>query len=86
MIVGKVLSSMGGCKMNENKISSEVTNDFSSSITQSWTEQALECYSIGCNCQKCSLKNGNYSFKCQMPKVIDILINMIGKPKVNTAY
>ena len=59
---------------------------FSSSITQSWTEQALECYSIGCNCKKCSLNNGNYSFKCQMPKVIDILINIIGKPKINTAY
>ncbi len=57
----------------------------SSSITQSWTEQALECYSIGCDCSKCSLRNGRYSFKCQMPKVIDILISIIGKPRINLA-
>lgn len=38
--------------------------DISSSITQSWTEQAIECYSIKCNCSQCSLKNGHYSFKC----------------------
>ncbi len=57
----------------------------SASITQSWTEQALECYAIGCDCRKCSLRNGQYSFKCQMPKVIDVLINLIGKPKINIA-
>lgn len=56
--------------------------DISSSITQSWTEQALECYSIKCDCSQCSLKNGQYSFKCQMPRVIDILINAIGRPQV----
>ena len=48
--------------------------EISGSITQSWTEQALDC-------SKCSLKNGNYSFKCQMPKVIDILINVAGRPQ-----
>ena len=56
--------------------------DISESITQSWTEQALECYSVKCDCSKCSLGNGSYSFKCQMPKVIDILINGIGEPKL----
>ena len=56
--------------------------DISSSITQSWTEQAIECYSIKCNCSQCSLKNGHYSFKCQMPKDINILINAIGHPQV----
>lgn len=74
---------------DENKIldffSVEEENDISSSITQSWTEQALECYSIGCNCKMCSLKNGNYSFKCQMPRVIDILIKTIGEPNNNAA-
>lgn len=59
--------------------------EISSSITQSWTEQALECYSIGCNCKKCSLAHGNYSFVCQMPKVIEILIRMTGKPRNNLA-
>lgn len=55
--------------------------ELSDSVTQNWTEQALECYSINCDCKKCSLRNGGYSFKCQMPKVIDILINASGVPK-----
>ncbi len=68
-----------------NNYSQNIEGDISSSITQSWTEQALECYSIGCDCKKCSLSNGNYSFKCQMPRVIDILINMVGRPRINMA-
>ena len=60
-------------------------NELAAAITQSWNEQALECYAIGCDCQKCSLRNGQYSFKCQMPKVIDMLINIVGKPKINIA-
>ncbi|HIS36993.1 TPA: hypothetical protein IAC10_10265 [Candidatus Scatousia excrementigallinarum] len=63
----------------------ETNGEISNSITKSWTEQALECYSIGCDCSKCSLKNGNYSFVCQMPKVIDILIGAIGKPRMDMA-
>ena len=55
--------------------------EFSDSITQSWTEQALECYSIKCDCSKCSLKNGHYSFICQMPKVIDALLQTVGEPE-----
>lgn len=54
--------------------------EISESITQNWTEQALECYSIHCDCKKCSLAKGNYSFVCQMPRVIDALIQMTGKP------
>lgn len=54
--------------------------DLSGSITENWTEQALECYSIKCDCSKCSLRNGGYSFKCQMPRVIDILVNVAGIP------
>ncbi len=59
-----------------------INDVFSESITKSWTEQALECYSIKCDCSKCSLRNGGYSFKCQMPKVIDILVNVAGVPKI----
>ncbi len=57
--------------------------EISESITKSWTEQAMECYSIKCDCKKCSLAKGNYSFKCQMPRVIDILIGVVGKPQIN---
>ena len=59
-----------------------INDVFSESITKSWTQQALECYSIKCDCSKCSLRNGGYSFKCQMPKVIDILVNVAGVPKI----
>lgn len=69
----------------ENLIYPMTNGEISSSITQSWTEQALECYSIGCDCKKCSLAGGNYSFACQMPKVIEILINATGKPRINMA-
>lgn len=54
--------------------------EMSESITQNWTEQAIECYSIDCDCKKCSLASGHYSFICQMPKVIDTLLNTIGEP------
>ena len=55
----------------------------SNSITQSWTEQALECYELNCVCEKCSVAKGNYSFVCQMPKVVKILLKM-GKPSSST--
>lgn len=62
-------------------------DEMSESITQNWTEQALECYYINCDCKKCSLAGGNYSFICQMPKVIDTLLETIGEPdkKLKTA-
>lgn len=55
-------------------------DEISDSITQNWTEQALECYYLNCDCKKCSLARGNYSFICQMPKVIDSLLESAGKP------
>lgn len=55
-------------------------DEMSESITQNWTEQAIECYSINCDCKKCSLSRGHYSFICQMPKVIDVLLQTIGEP------
>lgn len=59
---------------------SPANEDMSDSITQNWTRQALECYYINCNCKRCSLSAGHYSFICQMPKVIDSLIKTIGAP------
>lgn len=56
--------------------------EISESITQNWTEQALECYKLGCDCSRCSISKGKYSFVCQMPKVIKILLKM-GKPTSN---
>ena len=57
------------------------TQSISESITQNWTEQAIECYNIKCDCSKCSLSAGNYSFVCQMPKVIKLLVKLVGQPE-----
>lgn len=57
------------------------TEGISDSITQNWTEQAIECYSLHCNCTECSISKGQYSFVCQMPKVLDILIKTCGTPE-----
>lgn len=54
--------------------------EISDSITQNWTEQAIECYKLNCDCSQCSVSKGNYSFICQMPKVLDILIKSAGNP------
>ena len=68
--------------INENvDMYSPCNDEMSDSIIQNWTEQALECFSINCDCKRCSLRNGHYSFICQMPKVIDALINLNGKPQ-----
>lgn len=67
----------------DTEVFPRTNGEISNSITKSWTEQALECYSIGCDCKKCSLKNGRYSFVCQMPKVIDILIKAVGEPTMD---
>ncbi len=66
--------------LKEESFQPQTNGEFSESITKTWTQQALECYSIGCDCSKCSLSKGNYSFICQMPKVIEILIEFAGKP------
>lgn len=67
--------------ISENiELYSPANEGMSDSITQNWTEQALECYSINCDCKRCSLAQGNYSFICQMPKVIDTLLETIGEP------
>ena len=56
--------------------------ELSDSITQNWTKQALECYSLNGNCQNCSISKGHYSFVCQMPKVIETLKLLYGEPKL----
>ena len=67
--------------LNDLDMYMPANEEMSVSITQNWTEQALECYSINCDCNKCSLRNGHYSFICQMPKVIDTLIQTVGLPE-----
>ena len=60
----------------------QTNGEISGSLTQNWTQQALECYSIGGDCSQCSIACGSYSFICQMPKVVDALIELYGEPKI----
>lgn len=55
--------------------------EFSDSIMQNWTEQAIECYSLGGDCSRCSIAQGHYSFVCQMSKVVKSLVKTLGKPQ-----
>ncbi len=65
----------------EGDFYSPANEEISESITQNWTQQALECYYINSDCKKCSLSGGHYSFICQMPKVIDTLLETVGPPE-----
>ncbi len=55
----------------------------SASITQTWTDQALKCYLTCSDCQNCSIPTGQYSFDCQMNKVVPSLLATIGGPDVD---
>ena len=58
-------------------------SDISSSITKNWTEQAIECYKLNGNCADCSIRKAHYTFDCQMPKVIEILMLINGEPEID---
>lgn len=58
----------------------QTNGEISDSIMQNWTIQAIECYEINCDCKKCSLAFGNYSFICQMPKIVKALLKTYGEP------
>ena len=59
----------------------QTNGEISASIMQNWTQQAIECYEINCDCAKCSLAGGNYSFVCQMPKIVRALLKTYGPPE-----
>jgi len=55
--------------------------DISASITQTWTDQAIKCLLINSDCNNCTIPRGNYSFKCQMNKVVPVLLKNLGEPE-----
>jgi len=55
-------------------------DDVSTSITQTWTDQAIKCYVTNADCANCSIPKGNYSFECQMNKVVPMLLKTLGAP------
>ncbi|MGE0201872.1 MAG: hypothetical protein AB7P76_13020 [Candidatus Melainabacteria bacterium] len=54
--------------------------EVSSSITQTWTDQAIKCYVTQADCANCVIPKGNYSFKCQMYKVVPKLLETLNAP------
>lgn len=60
----------------------QTNGEISDSIVQNWTLQAYECWSIRCNCSQCSINRSKYSFVCQMPKIVKVLLKKQGKPNL----
>lgn len=70
------------CKISEI-FSPQNNGALSDSIIQNWTQQAIECYELNQCCEKCSISKGSYSFICQMPKIVDVLLKEYGEPPKN---
>ena len=64
-------------------LTEEEREEVSHSITQTWTDQAIKCYMSGADCQRCDIPKGNYSFICQMNKVVPVLLETLGPPDNN---
>ncbi len=56
------------------------SDEVSSSITQTWTDQAIKCFMTKADCENCVIPKGNYSFDCHMDKVVPQLIKTLGQP------
>ena len=83
MLKKKVLESANKKRNGVAEIFLPQTNgEISDSIVQNWTLQAYECYSIKKKKKKCSINKGNYSFVCQMPKIIKALLKKQGEPNL----
>ena len=73
---------MGIASHNTYEIfSPQTSGELSDSIVQNWTLQAIECYELKQKCENCSILKGNYSFVCQMPRVVDALLREYGAPE-----
>jgi hypothetical protein len=64
----------------EWQLSPEERELVSSSISQTWTDQAMKCYMCAADCHNCDIPKGQYSFVCQMNKVVPVLLESIGQP------
>lgn len=64
-----------------HRLTVEEKESVSSSISQTWTDQAIKCYLTEANCASCSIARGNYSFTCQMYKVVPVLLENLGEPE-----
>jgi len=58
----------------------QTNGEVSDSLVQNWTRQAFECYMLKGNCRECSISQANYSFVCQMHKIVPELVKTKGLP------
>ena len=76
----------GGCPMqaaldlDQDLDQLQKEDEVSSSITQTWTDQAIKCYVTNADCANCVIPKGDYSFTCQMNKVVPVLVKNLGAP------
>jgi len=61
-------------------LTTEEKETVSSSISQTWTDQAIKCFLTKADCNNCSIPRGQYSFTCQMHKVVPVLLENLGQP------
>lgn len=58
----------------------------SETVSKNWTQSAIDCYEIGCNCRNCNLNKIYFlksEFKCRMKETVIELVRKFGKPEVN---
>ncbi|MCQ2738747.1 MAG: hypothetical protein MJ237_00810 [bacterium] len=57
----------------------------SETLSNKWTQSAVDCYLIGCSCQKCNLYRVYFStsvYKCQMKNTVIDLVRKVGVPEI----
>ena len=71
---------LGAEAVDNSDVSADESAEVSTSITQTWTDQAIKCYVTKADCDNCSIPRGRYSFACQMNKVVPALLSSMGRP------
>lgn len=59
------------------------TLTWNSQVCKKWTQSAIDCYNIGCQCSKCGLYHlifKNSESKCVMKHTVIELVRKIGIP------
>lgn len=69
-----------GCSVKPAFDTDNEQEEVSSSITQTWTDQAIKCHITNADCANCVIPKGGYSFTCQMNKVVPVLLKNLGDP------
>ena len=57
-----------------------------SGVCSNWTPSAIDCYNIGCQCDKCGLYHlifKNSESECKMKHVVIELVRKLGRPEIN---